>query len=258
LGLVNRQVLELSGHRADGTIVFENSQELISQRVSGRDCSSDPGRDIAPVRRYYLQSAPTSSKPVIVPFFSYAPPTLEELYPGFKDVISEGRTGNKSDSDILKDINSEIEDIRRTSSALTTEQITEISAGCRPLSVAYKAAREKQQHLGRAGAAALMGALMIRDPIARELAKQRAWDSIHENEDQSKSWQTTKETELKLISKQPLKKPCRAGARPDQLPSQVFLLDQPVVSTFVLELPLESIASINTVQARVVLKSTYK
>lgn len=258
LELVNRQVLELSAHKVDGTIVFDNSRELISQRVSGRDCSSDPRRDLAPVRRYYLQSAPTSSKPLTVPILSYAPPTLEELYPGFKDVISEGRTENESDSDILKDINSEIEDIRQTSPALSDGQIAEISAGCRLLSDAYKAAREKQRHLGRAGAAALMGALMNRDPIARELAQDRAWDSIHKNNELSKSWQRTKEMELKLISKQLLRKPCRAADEPEQVPSQVFLIDQPVVSTIVLELPLEAIASIHNVQARVALKSASK
>jgi hypothetical protein len=157
--------------------------------------------------------------------------------------------------DILKDINSEIEDIRQTSPALSAEQISEISAGCRVLPDAYKAALEKQRLLGRAGAAALMGALMNRDPIARELAMDRAWDSIYKNNEQSKSWQRTKEMELKLISKQPLKKPCRAAAGPEQIPSQVFLIDQPVASAIVLELPLEAIASIHNVQARVALKS---
>lgn len=258
LGLVNRQALELSAHRADGTIVFENSQELISQRVSSRDCSSNPGRDVAPVQRYYLQSPSTSSKPVIVPFFSYAPPTFDELYPGFRDVISEGRTGNKSDAEILKDINSEIEDIRRTSPTLSAEQIAEFSAGCRSLSAAYKNASEKQRLLGQAHALAIMGALMRRDPIARELATQHAEDANRKDRELLKSLQTTKERELKLISKQPLKKPCRTAAGPDQVPSQVFLIDQPVFSTFVLELPIKSIASIHNVQARVVLKSASK
>ena len=99
---------------------------------------------------------------------------------------------------------------------------------------------------------------MNRDPIARELAKKHAWDSIHKTENQSKSWQTTKEMELILLSRQPPKKPCRATAGPEQVPSQVFLIDQPMVSTFVLDLPLESIASIHNVQARVALKSTPK
>ena len=64
----------------------------------------DPGGDVAPVRRYQLQSGERLAAPI----FPYAPPTLEELYLGFEYIISRGRTGNKSDSDILKDINFEI------------------------------------------------------------------------------------------------------------------------------------------------------
>ena len=258
LELVNSQALEISARRADGTIVLENSQELMSQRVSGRDCSADLGRDVAPLRRYYLQSAPTNGKPLVAPIFSYAPPTLEELYPGFEDIISQGRTENKSDADILKDINFEIKDIRQTSPELSAEQIAEISAGCRTLSAAYKVARDKEWRLGRAYALAIMGALMNRDPMAKELARQHAMDANRKDDELRKSLKMTKEGELKLISKQPLKKSCRTVAGPDQVPSQVFLIDQPMVSTFVLDLPLESIASIHNVQARVALKSTSK
>jgi len=258
LGLVNNQVLELSAHQTDGTIIFEHTQGLMPQRVSRRGCSANSDRDVAPLQIYSLQSASTNNTPPVAPVFSYAFPTLEELYPGFEDIISQGRTENTSDADILKDINSEIEDIRRTSPTLSTEQIAEISAGCRPLSTAYKTARENQRQLGRAGAAALMGALMNRDPIARELATKHAWDSIHKTENQSKSWQTTKEMELILLSKQPPKKPCQRTSGLEQMPSQVFLIDQPAISTIALELPLESVASIHNVRARVTLKETAK
>ena len=152
LELVNSQVLEISARRADGTIIFENSQELMSQRVSGRDCSAAPGRDVAPLRKHYLQPAPTNSKPLVAPIFSYALPTIEELYPGFEDIISQGRTENKFDSDILEDINSEIKGIRHTGPELSAEQIAEISAGCCTLSDAYKAARAKIHFLARAHA----------------------------------------------------------------------------------------------------------
>ena len=191
---------------------------------------------------------------MVAPIFSYAPPTLEELYPGFEDIISRGRTENTSDADILKDINFEIKDIRQTSPELSAEQIAEISAGCRTLSAAYKVARDKEWRLGRAYALAIMGALMNRDPMAKELARQHAMDANRKDDELRKSLKMTKEGELKLISKQPLKKSCRTVAGPDQVPSQVFLIDQPVVSTFVLDLPLESIASVHNVQARVALK----
>ena len=99
---------------------------------------------------------------------------------------------------------------------------------------------------------------MNRDPMVRELARQHAEDANRKDDELGKSLQTTMERELKLISKQPLKKPCRAAAGLNQVPSQVFLIDQPVASTFVLDLPLESIASIHNVQARVALMSTSK
>ncbi|NOT22789.1 MAG: hypothetical protein HOP22_08685 [Nitrospiraceae bacterium] len=171
LELVNNQVLEISARKADDTIIFENSQKLMSQRVSDRDCSANPGRDIAPLRRYYLQTAPTSSKPLVAPFFSYALPTLEELYPGFEDIISKGRTKNESDSDILKYINFEIEHIRQASPELSAEQLAEFSAGCRIFSDAYKAARDEERRLERAQIGAMigmMGALMNRDSMASE------------------------------------------------------------------------------------------
>ena len=251
LKLINRQVLEISAGKADGTIVFENTQDQISQRVSSRDCAIDPGGEVAPVRRYQLQSAGRLAAPI----FSYAPPPLKELYLGFENIISRGRTKNKSDSDILKDIISEIEDIRRTSPKLSAEQIAEISAGCRTLSDAYKAARDEEWQLAHAYALALLGAFsMNRDPIARELGRQHAMDSIRKDNERSESLKKVKERELSLLSKQPLKKPCRRVAGPEQVPSQVFLIDQPVVTTFSIDLPLESIASIHNVQARVISK----
>lgn len=258
LDLVTSQFLEISARRADGAVVFENSQELMPQRVSGRDCSVGPTRDVTPLRKYYLQPASTNSKPLAAPIFSYAPPTLEELYPGFEDIITQGHAENKSDSDILEDINFEIKIIRQTSPELSTEQMAEISSGCRTLSAAYKAARDEERVLGRVGALKMMGALMNRDPIARELALQREEDAARKNDELRKSLKTTKERELKLISKQPLKKPCQGTSGPEQVPSQVFLIDQPAISTFVQELPLESIESIHNVQARVAVKSTSK
>lgn len=255
---VNKQVLEISARRADGTIVFENAQELMPQRVSGQDCSVGPGRDVSPLRRYYVHSAPAKSSPPAAPIFSYAPPAIEERYPGFNDIISRGRTENRSDADILKDINSELEDIKRTAPELSSKQIDEISAGCRTLSDAYKAARDKTEHLSHGHALAIMGALMNRDALASELARQRAMDDIRRDDELRKSLQATKARELKLISKQPLKKPCGVRTASDQVPSQVFLIVQPVVSTFVLEQPLEAIASINNVQARINLRPTSK
>ena len=84
LELVNRQVLEISAGKADGTIIFENSQDQISQRVSNRICSADPRGDLAPILMYQLQPA----KRLVAPIFSYAPPTLEELYRGFENITS--------------------------------------------------------------------------------------------------------------------------------------------------------------------------
>ena len=247
--LVNRQVLEISAGKPDGTIIFENSQDQISQRVSNRDCSAAPRADLAPALRYQLHS----TKRLVAPIFSYAAPTLEERYRGFEHIVSQGRTENKSDADILKDINFEIEYIKRTSPELSAEQIAEISSGCRTLSDAYKAARDEEGNLARAYTAALLGAFINRDPIARELALQHAEDRYNNNE-RSESLKKIKKRELSLLSKQPLKKPCRPTTGLEQVPSQVFLIDQPVVTTFAIDLPLESIASIHNVQARVISK----
>lgn len=101
-----------------------------------------------------------------------------------------------------------------------------------------------------------MGALMNRDPIARELATQRAWDSIHKNDDQRESLKKIKKRELSLLAKQPLKKFCRPTTVPEQMPSQVFLIDQPVITTFSIDLPLESLSSIHSVRARIISEPT--
>ena len=95
---------------------------------------------------------------------------------------------------------------------------------------------------------------MKRDPIARELAIQHADDRVDKNRERSESLKKIRKRELSLLSKQPLKKPCRPTTGLEQMPSQVFLIDQPVVTTFAIDLPLESIASIHNVQARVTSK----
>jgi uncharacterized protein (DUF2461 family) len=100
-----------------------------------------------------------------------------------------------------------------------------------------------------------MGAVMNRDPIASELARQHLMDTISKHGERFHSLKKIKKRELKLLSEQPLKKACRAAAGPEQVPSQVFLIDQPVTTTFVVDLPLESIASIRSVQARVIQKA---
>lgn len=255
LKLVNRQVLEISATKADGAVIFEQSQGLISQRVNSRDCSAEARRDAVPLRRYYLQSASSASKGLIAPIFSYAPPALEKLYGGFEDIISRGRTENKSDADILTGINTEIEDIKQTSPDLSADQIAEISAGCRTLSDAYKHARDEERRLSHALTATIMGAFMNSDPIARELARQHAMDTIRKDNERRDSLREIKKRELKLLSKRPLKKPCQSAPGLEQAHPQVFLIDHAATTTFVVDLPLQSIASIHSVQARVILET---
>jgi hypothetical protein len=66
-GLVNGQVLEISARKADGTVIFERSQALMPQRVISLLCPTGTQGETVAKRGYYLQSAPTTSKPLTAP-----------------------------------------------------------------------------------------------------------------------------------------------------------------------------------------------
>jgi hypothetical protein len=251
LGLVTSQFLELQAVKEDGTILVQESLESIPQRVVKRVCTDGTIKQSHRTEKnsWHLRTAAADYTPPRTPLFATRPPTLEEQYPGFSDIITRHRDAGKSEADILRTIEAEKNGLARK---LSPEQVGEVSAGCRILSEAYKDARMREDFLA---SSAIFGALESRRGGGLGFSPGKFYDNLSKQEELSRPLKELQDRELDRIAKQPLQRPCVQDQDKD-VPSQVFLLDEEAVeAAFVLDLPLELIEAIQDFQARVTLKA---
>lgn len=251
--LAGRQVLEVRAVKADGSVLFEESQQVQPQRVDRGSCvkrSAEQPRN-REHQIYTLNPASSDLKSPVVPIFPLALPTLEELFPGFEEDIRSGRAAKQSNSEILKNIDYERQHLGQK---LSSELIEEISGGCRQLSKNYKRARKEEKSIQSGHTAQLMIGMMgltDRGPM-KGLILQQAQENIQKDGERLASLEKIQEEELDRLARQSLTKPCARAQ--DQPPSQVFLVGTPMLTTIVADVPLDSLALIQDVQARVALR----